>query len=339
MFPQRFVHILTLSLFLTLWSCPSAWAESKMTECLGVYYFGYGGFDLEKIKNAMPFTSGDKIDQNEWLNNRDKVFNSVRQATAKEATDAAFVNCNQKVILFVGVAGKTYIPAKFKKAPSQNLSLPKELIDCYEQMMDASSAGVSTGAKEKMQEADKKTEELKRLGTTIVDQLVKVLLNSADARQRYVAAYALGLLAQRKNELDALISATIDPDSTVRNNAVRELCDSARQNPKLAAQIDPRYFIRMLSSGTWTDRNKSSFMMEVLTRSRSHDLLRRLHRDSLATLIEMANWNKSHAWPSLVILGRMGKLSDNEIEQLISENQIQIIISKAKQGPKSSNNR
>lgn len=326
-----FCSILCLALLVNF-QC--AHAESKMAELKGIYFFGYEGIDLSKINEMLAFKVGDKVDLSEWLENRKKVFDAVQGATGKVATDAAFVGFQQNFILFIGVPGTTYKPYALKPAPQGKKRLAPEIVQCYEKMIEANCVAVSTGSHESAAESEKLTGDLKKLGAPIADQLVDVVLNSADSNQRMVAAYALGLVAKSKKELDALASAAVDPDSVVRNNAVRELCDSAVNDPALAARVDPACFIHMLSSGTWTDRNKGTFMIEVLSRPRNKDLLRRIKNEALATLIEMAHWNKEHAYPSRMILGRVANLTDDEIRKLISEDKIAVLISAAKKSKK-----
>ena len=304
-------------------------------ELKAVNYFGYKGIDLIRLKKNMPFAVGDKIDRNDVVANRKKVFDAVLKSTGKGATDAAFITLNQNMVLFVGVAGDTYKPEIFKSAPSEKITLPNELIICYRKQMDAIHEVVTNGSKEHRSISEKLDDEIKVLSKPVADQLVNVLLNAADPEQRYVAAYCLGLVASNKSELDALASAAKDPDSTVRNNAVRELCESAMLNPELAKKIDPSCFIQMLGSGTWTDRNKSTFMLETLTRTENKAVMDKLRVEAVPTLIEMARWNKEHARPSLVILGRIANLNSSEISKLIDENQSEQIIEAAEKTAKS----
>jgi hypothetical protein len=54
--------------------------------------------------------------------------------------------------------------------------------------------------------------------------------------------------------------------------------------------VRPAPFIDLLNSIEWTDRNKSSFALEMLTESRDPALLLDLRARALRSLIEMARW-------------------------------------------------
>ena len=70
----------------------------------------------------------------------------------------------------------------------------------------------------------------------------------------------------------------------------------------------------MLNSIEWTDRNKSSLALLKLTDKRDLAILSELRQKALPSLIEMARWKSSaHAWAPFVLLGRVGGLSEDEI--------------------------
>jgi hypothetical protein len=112
-----------------------------------------------------------------------------------------------------------------------------------------------------------------------------------------------------------LVYAMRDPDSGVRNDAMRTLLvftqatPSAKQ-PALKVPFEP--FIAMLNSPLWTDRNKSSGALQGLSQSRDRQLFAALRRDALTSLVEMARWkSKGHAFAGFSILARMAGYSDD----------------------------
>ena len=90
----------------------------------------------------------------------------------------------------------------------------------------------------------------------------------------------------------------------------------AQPRPDQHVSVPVKPFIEMLNSVEWTDRNKSSFALVALTEKRDAAVLSRLRQRSLPSLIDMARWkNPGHAFASFFILGRIGSLSEEEIQK------------------------
>jgi hypothetical protein len=154
-----------------------------------------------------------------------------------------------------------------------------------------------------------------------------VLRSSADAQQRIVAAHLLGYATKSDEQLVALVRASHDPDDTVRNNAIRALGVLASSDPKEAARIPAAGFIAMLNSGSWTDRNKAGFLLDVLSEGRDPKLLGRLRAEALDSLIEMARWRVAgHANFARILLGRVAGIEENHLQQLVAAGQVDAII-------------
>lgn len=150
-----------------------------------------------------------------------------------------------------------------------------------------------------------------------VARLRDVLHNSADARQRAMAAQVIAYAYNKIAIIPDLITALRDPDEDVRNNAMRALAVMASYNEKHAESMlripyDP--FIAMLSSPIWTDRNKAAFVLMSLTASHDPMMLHQLRSRAFPELVEMARWQSfGHALPAALILGRMAGIPDAEI--------------------------
>jgi hypothetical protein len=72
-----------------------------------------------------------------------------------------------------------------------------------------------------------------------------------------------------------------------------------------------------LKSGIWTDRNKATWVLMQLTRTRNPVLLAELRAQALEPLIEMAEWRDiGHAAWARIILGRIAGIPE---EQLMRE--------------------
>jgi hypothetical protein len=76
-------------------------------------------------------------------------------------------------------------------------------------------------------------------------------------------------------------------------------------------------FLALLNSSVFSDRNKASAALMSLTARRDPELLARLRKESLASLIEMARWRSAgHAYAAFTILGRIAGYSDEALEGL-----------------------
>ena len=118
-----------------------------------------------------------------------------------------------------------------------------------------------------------------------------------------------------------------DSDEIVRNNAIRALGVLAQSNPRVAAGIPPEHFIAMLSSGSWTDRNKAGFLLAELSKGREPKLLSQLRSRALKSLIEMARWRSSgHAGFARILLGRIAGIAETRLQRLVDAGQVDQII-------------
>ena len=155
----------------------------------------------------------------------------------------------------------------------------------------------------------------------------RVLASAEDAEQRIAAAHILGYARQSAEQIQALVRASYDADETVRNNAIRALAVLAQSNPRVAARIPAEHFIAMLSSGSWTDRNKAGFLLDELSKRRDPKLLTELRSRALDSLIEMARWrSRGHAGFARILLGRIAGIEETRLQQLVETGQVDQII-------------
>src|SRR5450432_4755983 len=105
-----------------------------------------------------------------------------------------------------------------------------------------------------------------------------------------------------------------DPSDEVRNNAMRALLVFAQASPSAvrpATRVPVQPFIALLDSLVWTDRNKASDALDVLSKAREPQLLARLRSQAMTPLVEMARWkSEGHAMAAFMILGRIAGYSD-----------------------------
>jgi hypothetical protein len=109
-----------------------------------------------------------------------------------------------------------------------------------------------------------------------VPVLRDVLRNSSDVEHRAIADYIIGYAPKKRDVVADLQQAIQDPEDGVRNNAIRAMTAIsvlAAQNPDLEIQISPTWFVEMLNSVLWTDRNKAVMALLNLTDSRQEKIL------------------------------------------------------------------
>jgi hypothetical protein len=149
-------------------------------------------------------------------------------------------------------------------------------------------------------------------------ELRDVLHNSGDDEQRAIAAYVIGYAPRKKEVVDDLLYALKDSDDTVRGNALRALAAIgvyAKLNPDSEIKISPTWFIEMLNSLSWTDRNNAAVALVNLTESRDQPVLDQIRDRALPALTDMAKWHHlAHALPAYILLGRVKGMPEKEIQ-------------------------
>lgn len=330
-------------LFLALSLIVVAVAQDKQKRIGEIDFYGYAGLDLDKIRVALPLHEGDAFSDESpdaLFDAISGVSRAVKQTTGRAPTDVAPVCCDSRgdYMIYVGLPGKSVRTVVFNPTPKGNLRLPPEVMSLYDQTMEASSAAVKKGL---AHEDDSKGYALSTTDATLrAKQLAtrayalshkclirRVLESSVHAQQRIAAAHFWGYARQSKEQIAALVRASRDADDIVRNNAIRALGVLAQSNPKVATRIPAAGFIEMLSSGSWTDRNKAGWLLDTLTTRRAPKLLGLLRSQALESLIEMARWRSTgHAYHARVLLGRIAGIEETRLQRLVETGQVDQII-------------
>jgi len=291
-------------------------------------FFGYAGLNLDQIKTSIPIHVGDRFPGP--VETVESINKAVTSVIGRSPTDVAPVCCNAQgnYMIYVGLPGASSKQTKLNPVPKGTTHFPQQVIALYEQTMEASSAAVLRG--------NARDDNSKGYALSISDQALRdkqlairayavqheklmreVLESSSEARQRIIAAHFLGYARQSNQQITSLLRGTYDADETVRNNATRALGVLAESSPKVAARIPAGRFIEMLSSGTWSDRNKALWVLDSLTRTRDQKLIAQLRSDALVSLIEMARWrNVGHAYGARILLARIAGVDDVRATQL-----------------------
>jgi len=269
---------------------------------------------------------------------REAITQAVKSVTRRLPTDVAPVCCDAhgNYMIFIGLPGFSGSPSKYNPVPNGKLQLPPATVKLYDETMDASSAAVLKG---NAQEDESKGYALSTSDSTLRDKqlavrayatrheqlIIAVLQRSSEAKQRIVAAHLLGYARQSSAQIANLVRASNDADEGVRNNATRALGVLAESSPRVAARIPAGPFIKMINSGSWTDRNKAAWVLSILTRTRNPKLLAQLRSEAVHSLIEMARWRTGHAQTARIMVGRIGGIPEERLIKLVADNPEAII--------------
>ena len=207
------------------------------------------------------------------------------------------------MLIYIGLPGKSVRPVRYNQAPKEKLKLPDGLLQLHTQVDDLLFKAILEGrGGEDRSEGYSLSRDEPALRSKQLEfrdevrkneaEILKVVRSCGDAEQRQIAATALGYARQTEQQIGALVTASFDPDDGVRNNAARALAVLLFAKPESSRRIPARRFIDLLSSGTWSDRNKGLMVVQALTETRDSSVLRDLRSRTLVPLIEMRNGQK-----------------------------------------------
>ena len=293
-------------------------------------YFGYEGLNLAQFAGHLPIHVNDSLSLDAFHDEQKKIQVIARQFTGKRATDIAAVCCDagHRLEIYIGLSGaSSHVPA-LNSPPHGHEHLSDGAIQLYHQYLSVLADAVRRGAATEddsngyslSNDPTLRDVELKMRTYSLSHAAVleRVLLDSSEAQQRRASACLLGYAERSAAQVRSLTEATRDDDEDVRNNALRALWVLASASRTEGIQIPATPFINLLFSGRWTDRNKSSLLLERLTRKGNPSLLRELRNRAMAPLIEGARWtDPGHCDAFLAILGRIGRIPENRLQKLI----------------------
>jgi hypothetical protein len=233
-----------------------------------------------------------------------------------------------KTILYVGVEERGAPHFEIREAPEGDMRLPEILTTEYRHFIEASAAAsrAKITAEDLTQgharSADPETRAVQDrfplFATEHLRELRDVLRNSSDEEQRATAAYIIGYAPNKLDVINDLQYALKDADAGVRINAVRSLVAIevlSKLDPSLKIKVSPTWFIEMLNSLSWSDRNRAVGALQILTEKPDPGVLDQIRDRALQSLIEMARWKTlSHALPAYLLLGRVAGLPEEEVK-------------------------
>lgn len=303
-----------------------AWTLSAQPKIGVIEIFGAKKVPREKIVQALGAVEGDKIPSSkvESEGRVELVPGIVRASIEAVCCEAG------RAILYIGVEEKgAEVHFEYNTPPSQELRLPEEIENEWMEFIGALNVAVQSGrADEDLTQGHSlmADAEVRRIQMKFIDMAARhfetlrnVLRNAEDEQQRGVAAFVLQYAPDKKRVAADLQYAMRDSDSTVRNNAMRGLAALAvfaQLRPEAELKIAPTWFIEMLNSTHFTDRNKAALALMNLTEKREQSTMAQMRERAVPALMEMAQWKSlGHALPGFILLGRLVGWSEEEIHE------------------------
>jgi hypothetical protein len=233
-----------------------------------------------------------------------------------------------KMILYVGLEERGAPHFELRETPEGDMRLPEKIGAEYRGFVEASAAAsrVHITAEDLTQgharSADPSTRKIQDrfplFATDHLAELRDVLRNSSDEEERATAAYIIGYAPNKLDVINDLQYALKDADAGVRTNAARSLVAIAvlaKKDPRLGIKISPTWFIEMLNSLSWSDRNRAVGALLILTDQPAAGVLDQVRDRALASLIDMARWKTlAHALPPYLLLGRVAGLPVDQVK-------------------------
>jgi hypothetical protein len=307
-----------------------------------IEFFGVNGFDVDSIRASMHSTVSREVSKAEVDQVKAELREAVRKVTGHLPTDVVLVCCDARgmATVYIGLANQLPRGAFwYRLTPSGHVRLSEQALHLYEDLMKLSVESVQKNAAEDHSKGyalssypplRAKQLAIREYALGHEGALQLVALHSADTNQRAIAVEILGYARRSRTQISTLVTASRDPNEGVRNNAVRALGVLAQASAPIAKSIPADSFIDMLNSGTWTDRNKGSHLVAILSKARDPGLLRQLRVRALPSLIEMARWrDPKHAGDARMILGRVARLPENQLVKLVANGEVERIVSAA----------
>jgi hypothetical protein len=301
-----------------------------------IEFYGLRKVSETRVRKALGLNPGDELPRSKGaVEERLADVPGVVQAHL-EATC-----CDEgKVVLYVGVEERGAPHFDLRTPPETDLDLPAEITTTYKEFLSAVNEAVRRNATAEdltnghslMADPDCRDIQLKfvALAQKHLEDLRRVLRNSGDDEQRAIAAYVIGYAPRKRQVVDDLQYALKDVDDTVRSNAIRALAAVAvyaKLNPEAEVKIAPTWFIEMLNSVAWTDRNNAAVALVNLTESRDPSALDQIRQRALPAVVEMARWQYlQHALPAYILLGRVAGMPEQEIQDTWSKGEREKVI-------------
>lgn len=315
---------------------PVAFAQLENAHVGLIDFYALNGLDPNQLRAALSVRPGDKL---LWPAVPNTIKEELIKATGRPYTHFSPVCCDKtgRWMLYIGFGAPPASEVPRPK-PSASLTLPPELTALYDEFMAALPASLkfASGQPEDYSKGyslasypPMRAIQMRMREDALANEalLLRVLLESADDKQRIAASQLTGYTRQSPRQIEALMEASRDANATVRNNATRALGVLAA-TPEFARQIPAAPFIEMLNSPVWSDRNKGLMLLTFHTRSRDPQVLAAIRAKALPALVEMAQWQfAGHAAGPIRLLGRIAGIDEIELNNLADKGDAGPVIS------------
>jgi hypothetical protein len=302
-------------------------------------FYGLRKVPEARVRKALGVAEGDPLPRS-----KNNVEDRIAEVPGVVRAHLEATCCDDgKVVLYVGVEERGAQHFDLRTPPEQDVGLPNDITEAYHQFLAAvneavrrkSTAEDLTNGHSLMADPDCRDIQFRfvELAEKHLDDLRDVLHKSGDDEQRAIAAYVLGYAPKKRAIVDDLQYALKDSDDTVRGNAIRALAAVAvyaKLHPEAEVKISPTWFVEMLNSIAWTDRNNAAVALVNLTESRDPGTLDQIRTRALPALVEMARWHfLEHALPAYILLGRVAGMPEREIQDSWSKGERDRVIASA----------
>ena len=283
-----------------------------------IEFYGAEGIDVDALRKSLPVHEGDALTDGAMK----RLGQSVERLTGRKAQIGGTC-CVGDGDGYITIGLRTGTPARLYAAPREKLKVSAQLASLYNAMRKTEMASVMAGASteeghtgyrlEKDGPARSAELKVREYALAHEDELLRVLKSAVEVEQRRIACDTLGFGSRTPRQESALIEAMHDPDSDVRNNAIRALGEMVGADPSLAARIPLDPLIELLRTGTASDLNKSTLLLMEMTESRDAKLLARLKADAWDALIEFACWRVAGwTFAPRLILARIAGIPEDQ---------------------------
>jgi hypothetical protein len=289
-----------------------------------IEFYGYAGLDLSAKRAKVPVHEGDTLSEEQV----EGAIAEVKRAVAASSVQVVCCGDGHGLLIYIGLDGQSSRDVPYRAAPAGNARLSPRALELESRFGESFNQAIGKGVSGEDQSRGYALSEdaavralqmaMRDYAVTHWNEIRRVSESSSDGQQRATAAHFVGYARQSRAQIAVLVNASRDPAEDVRNNATRALWVLAASSPRAAARIPADGFIEMLYSRSWTDRNKASLLLEVLTRSRRPELLTGIRAKAFVPLLEMARWrNQGHASAARLILGRCAGVEESLLEKLV----------------------
>ncbi len=322
----------------------AALASAQVPRIGIIDFYGLRKVSEDKVRRALGFKEGDLLPPS-----KAEVEEHLEEVPGIVLASLEAVCCeDSKAVLYVGIEEKGAPHFELHPEPEGTVELPTDVVVGFRSFLGAFEKAVARGETSEdlsrghslMTDPDTRAFQLQfvRLAEKNLAALRDVLKNSADAEQRAMAALVLGYAEKKRLVVDDLQWAMRDPDAGVRSNAMRSLgaiAVLAAKDPAYGIRFSPTWFVQMLNSVSWSDRNKAAFSLVNMTEKRDERVLSEIRESALNPLVEMARWKHlPHALPGVILLGRIAGMPEEEIQAAWSKGDREAVIKKALTPPK-----